>query len=61
MTTPEDHAVGLELQLIELVEAHERAEVQERHGDAERIQAEIDRIQEELAGTADQIREMKAG
>lgn len=60
MTTPEDHAVGLELQLIELVERRERAEVQQQHGDAERIQAEIDRVQEELAGTAEQIRRMQA-
>lgn len=60
MTTPEDHAVGLELQLIELVERRERAEVQQQQGDVDRIQAEIDRIQEELAGTAEQIRRMQA-
>lgn len=60
MTSPEDHAVGLELQLIELVERRERALVQERQGDADRIQAEIDRIQEELARTADEIRRSQA-
>ena len=56
MSTPEDHAVGLELELIELVERRERALIQQRKGDAERIQAEIDRTQEELAGTAERIR-----
>lgn len=55
MTAPqlEDHVVGLELQLVELVEQRERATVQGRHRDATRIQSEIDAITEELARTAD--------
>jgi len=57
MTDPtlEDHVVGLELQLVELVEQRERASVQARSGDAARIQGEIDRLQEEMARTAEVI------
>lgn len=57
MTDPtlEDHVVGLELQLVELVEQRERASVQDRSGDAARIQGEIDRLQEEMARTAEVI------
>jgi hypothetical protein len=57
MTDPrlEDHLVGLELQLVELVEQHERAEVQHRPRDAARLQAEIDALQEEMARTAELI------
>ncbi len=57
MTNPrlEDHVVGLELQLVELVEQRERANVQNRPGDAARIQQEIDSLQEEIARTADVI------
>lgn len=49
----EDHVVGLELQLVELVEQRERATVQHRPADAERLQREIDGVQEELARAAD--------
>ena len=50
---PGDRAIGLELQLVELVERRERALVQGRRADAERIQREIDPIQAELASLAD--------
>ena len=49
----EDHLVGLELQLVELVEQRERADVQRRPRDAARLQAEIDALQEEMARTAE--------
>lgn len=51
----EDHVVGLELQLVELVEQRERAAVQSRPHDAERIQQEIDAVQEEMARAAEVI------
>lgn len=55
MTDPrlEDHLVGLELQLVELVEQRERAQVQRRPRDAARIQTEIDALQDEMARTAE--------
>jgi hypothetical protein len=46
---PGDRAVGLELQIVELVEQRERAVVQGRSADAARLQPEIDRLQAELA------------
>ena len=52
---PADHEMGLELQIVELVEQRTRAEVQGRAGDAARIQQEIDSLQAELATTADAI------
>ncbi len=57
MTDPrlEDHVVGVELQIVELVEQRERATVQERHEDAARIQREIDALQEEMARAAEKI------
>ena len=45
----EDHALGLELQLIELVEQQERARVQHRDEAVAAIQQEIDALQKELA------------
>lgn len=45
----EDHALGLELQLIELVEQQERARVQHRDDAVTAIQTEIDAVQRELA------------
>ncbi len=51
----EDHAVGVELQIVELVEQQERAIVQQRHEDAARIQSEIDALREEMARTAEVI------
>ncbi len=55
MTDPrlEDHVVGLELQLVELVEQRQRAEVQHRPGDAARLDQEIAAVQQELAATAE--------
>ena len=57
MTDPhlEDHVVGLELQLVELVEQRERAEVQRRPTDAARIQREIDAVQDEMARAAEAL------
>ena len=57
MTDPrlEDHVVGLELQLVELVEEQHRAETQYRPDDAARLEPEIARIQQELAATAEAV------
>lgn len=57
MTDPRlaDHEMGLELQIVELVEQRTRAEVQGRTDDARRIQDEIDALQLELARTAEHI------
>lgn len=44
-----DHALGLELQIEELVEQHERARVQGRQEDAASIGREIAALQAELA------------
>ena len=51
----EDHAVGVELQIVELVEQLERAVLQERHQDAVRIQTEVDALRDEMARTAEVI------
>ena len=53
----EDHVVGLELQIVELVEQHERATVQHDDVEATRIQTEIDVLQSEMASTAEAIAE----
>ncbi len=55
MATPSDadHALGLELQIEELVEQRARAEVQGRDDDARAIQVEIAALTDELATTAD--------
>jgi hypothetical protein len=53
----EDHVVGLELQIVELVEQRERATVQHDEAEAARIQGEIDALQAELAQTAERIAE----
>lgn len=50
-----DHEVGLELQLIEAVEQHERAERQGRHADARALEVEITELQAELAATAERL------
>jgi hypothetical protein len=50
-----DHELGLELELIELVEQRERAERQRRVQDVARLDAEINRLQGELAETAERI------
>jgi hypothetical protein len=51
----EDHAVGVELQLTELVEQRERAVVQGDAPRADALQTEIEGLQAELASTAEQI------
>jgi hypothetical protein len=53
----EDHVVGLELQIVELVEQRERASVQHDEVEAARIQGEIDALQAEMASTAEAIAE----
>ena len=55
MTDPrlEDHVVGLELQLVELVEQQHRAEVQHRPEDAAKLEADITAVQQELMVTAE--------
>ena len=60
MTRAEDHALGLELQLIELVEQQTRARLQHRDEDVIAAQREIDALQEELARTQEMASE-KAG
>lgn len=50
-----DHELGLELELIELVEQRERAVVQARASDVARYDAQIARLQGELAETAERI------
>lgn len=56
----EDHLVGLELQLVELVESQQRAEIQGRPEDAHRLGAEISALQMELAATAERISQAEA-
>lgn len=51
----EDHAVGVELQLTELVEQRERARVQGREERVRRLTAEIEVLQGDLAATAERI------
>ncbi len=51
----EDHAVGVELQLTELVERRERALVQGRTEWAQELLVEIEALQSELAATAEHI------
>ena len=53
----EDHVVGLELQIVELVEQRERATVQHDDAEAARIQGEIDALQAEMVTTAEAIAE----
>jgi len=49
----EDHAVGLELQIVELEERCQRALVQGRADDADRLEREAETLQTELASTAE--------
>ncbi len=51
----EDHAVGVELQIVELVEQQERANVQGHPEEAVVLQSEVDALQSELAKTAEQV------
>jgi N-formylglutamate amidohydrolase len=63
MTDPrlEDHAIGLELQLTDLVEKRERARVQGRDERAAALTAEIEALQSELARTAEEIADEQYG
>lgn len=59
MTDPrlEDHAIGVELQMNELVEQIERARVQGRPERVAELQPELEALQNELAETAEHIGE----
>ena len=48
-----DHAMGLELQLVEVVEQIKRAATQERWDDVRTLRAEEARLEAELARTAE--------
>ena len=48
-----DHAMGLELQLVEVVEQIRRASTQERWDDVRTLRAEEARLEAELARTAE--------
>jgi hypothetical protein len=50
---PADHAMGLELQIEELIEQRRRALVQDRSEDVGRFDREIEALQAELAATAE--------
>ncbi len=50
---PADHAMGLELQLEELIEQRRRAVVQGRDDDAQRLECEVGRLQSDLATAAE--------
>jgi hypothetical protein len=49
----EDHAVGLELQIVEVEERCQRALVQGRADDADRLEREAETLRTELASTAE--------
>lgn len=51
----EDHLVGVELQIVELVERRERATLQGRSDDAAAIQAELDALYAEMASAAERL------
>ncbi len=53
--------MGLELQLEELREQQQRARVQGRVADAERMQSEIEALQAELAATAEMLSDEDTG
>lgn len=48
-----DHAMGLELQLVEVIEQIKRASVQERWEDIRSLRVEEARLEAELARTAE--------
>lgn len=50
-----DTICGLELQLIDAVERQERAEVQADLAEADRVQQEIDALQQQLAAVAEVV------
>lgn len=54
-TSAADHALGLELQLEELVEQRRRAEVQGRGAEVARLDPLIAELTDELAATAEKL------
>ncbi len=56
---PADHAMGLELQIVELVEQQERARVQHRPEDVARLEGEIAQLRTELARTAESAHQQR--
>jgi hypothetical protein len=52
-TQAANHALGLELQIEELVEQRERARVQGRHDDESALTQQINDLQAELADTVE--------
>jgi hypothetical protein len=50
-----DHAMGLELQIVELVEQQARARVQHRDEDAEQFESEIAQLRAELAAASELV------
>jgi hypothetical protein len=50
-----NHLVGVELQLVELVEQQKRAEAQGETAQAAALQKEIDALHRELAATAESL------
>ena len=57
MTDPrlEDHAIGVELQMTEIVEKIERARVQGRPERVAELQPELEALQADLAETAEKV------
>ncbi|HEV7888406.1 MAG TPA: hypothetical protein VGO92_12670 [Acidimicrobiales bacterium] len=57
MTDPRmaDHLVGLELQMIELEERRQRAQVQHDRVAMVRLEGEIDQLRQEMAVTAEHL------
>jgi len=57
MTDPrlEDHAIGVELQITELVERIERARVQGRLDRVRELQPQLESLQDDLARTAESM------
>jgi hypothetical protein len=51
----EDHLVGVEQQIVELVERRERARVQHRDTEVTQMDLELERLYDEMATTAAQI------
>jgi hypothetical protein len=51
----EDHAIGVELQITELVEKIARARVQGRPDQVAQLQPELTALQDDLAATADRL------
>ena len=51
----EDHLVGLEQQVVELVEQEKRAETQGDSAEAARIEQELEGLYTEMARTAERI------